>query len=434
MTIDVFLVGGGGGGNNGGIANATGGGGSGYTTTAKNVQITANTEYNIVVGAGGTASNDGGDSTAFEKTAKGGYAATGSANNAKGGNGGSGGGVGAGEGGIDGANAAGKGGTGQGTTTREFRESTGDLYATGGGGSDSSTAEKNGAPNTGDGGSGSRTVNAGEGGSGIVVIRKHKGSTATTIASLTEQNGVSYTNGLDGLSADEISLFSAAISNNSYITNDTSVVYLDNGDIHRKVSVGDQVTLSLNGTDYAFDVIGFNHDTLTDTGAYGEETATGKAGITFQMHDLFGTTYPMNSTSINSGGWKSSAMRTSTMAIMKDYLPDDWEVIIKPVNKASSTGGNSTNGTETVSDSCFLLAEVEIFGSATRSVSGEGNQYAYYKAGNSKVKNKSGSPNIWWMRSHRSGHNGQFCNVSETGKVSANYANDSYGVAFGFCV
>ena len=253
-------------------------------------------------------------------------------------------------------------------------------------------------------------------------------------ASLTAQSGVSYTNGINGLEADVISLFSAAISNNIGITNETSVIYLDNGDIHRKVSVGDQVTLSLNGTNYAFDVIGFNHDDLTTSTAYGEETATGKAGITFQMHDLFATTYPMNSTSQNTGGWKSSAMRISTMATMKSYLPDDWESIIKPVNKASSMGGNSTNGTETVSDSCFLLAEIEIFGSIDNSVSGEGTQYAYYKACNSKVKNKSGSANIWWMRSHRSNHKGQFCNVSETGKVSANYANDSYGVAFGFCV
>ena len=434
MTIDVFLVGGGGGGNNGGIANATGGGGSGYTTTAKNVQITANTEYNIVVGAGGTASNDGGTSTAFEATAKGGYAATGSANNAKGGNGGSGGGVGAGEGGIDGANAAGKGGTGQGTTTREFRESTGDLYATGGGGSDSSTAEKNGAPNTGDGGSGSRTVNAGEGGSGIVVIRKHKGSTVTTTASLTEQSGVSYTNGLDGLSADEISLFSAAISNNSYITNDTSVVYLDNGDIHRKVSIGDQVTLSLNGTNYYFDIIGFNHDTLTDTAAYDEETATGKAGITFQIHDCFATTYKMNSSNTNRGGWKNSSMRTSTMATMKGYLPDDWEAIIKPVNKTSSTGGGSSSGTETVSDSCFLLSEIEIFGSRTNSVSGEGTQYAYYKAGNSAIKNISGTAHLWWERSSKSNNSGQFCRVSTNGKADYYNAGSDIGVAFSFCV
>ena len=252
-------------------------------------------------------------------------------------------------------------------------------------------------------------------------------------ASLTAQSGVSYTNGLNGLEADVISLFSAAISNNSDITNETSVVYLDKGDIHRKVSVGDQVTLSLNGTNYAFDIIGFNHDTLTDPAAYGEETATGKAGITFQMHDCFATTYPMNSSNINSGGWKSSAMRTSTMATMKGYLPDDWEAIIKPVNKASGKGGGSSSGTETVSDSCFLLAEIEVFGSAEYSVSGEGTQYAYYKAGNSKVKNKGSYAQAWWERSPSSGDSNSFCVVS--GGIAADtYASNSRGVAFGFCV
>ena len=254
------------------------------------------------------------------------------------------------------------------------------------------------------------------------------------LASLTAQSGVSYTNGLNGLGADVISMFSAAISNNSDITNETSVVYLDKGDIHRKVSVGDQVTLSLNGTNYAFDVIGFNHDTLTDTAAYGEETATGKAGITFQMHDCFATTYQMNSTDTNSGGWKSSAMRTSTMATMKGYMPDDWEAIIKPVNKASGTGGGSSRGTETVSDSCFLLAEVEIFGSTSYSVSGEGSQYAYYKAGNSKAKNKSGSASYWWERSPISGSNDIFCYVDGTGSASTRFASRSLDVAFGFCV
>ena len=124
----------------------------------------------------------------------------------------------------------------------------------------------------------------------------------------------------------------------------------------------------------------------------------------------------------------------TTMAIMKGYLPDDWDAIIKPVNKASSTGGSSSSGTETVSDNCFLLAEIEIFGSTKQSVSGEGTQYAYYKAGNSKVKNKVGSASIWWERSHRSGKSGYFCSVSSTGNASANYANKSEGVAFAFCV
>ena len=253
-------------------------------------------------------------------------------------------------------------------------------------------------------------------------------------ASLTPKPGVMYTNGLSGLSPAVLSLMSAVISNNSNITYTTPTVYVDYGDIHRKIDVGSQVTIALNGTNYTFDVIGFNHDTLTTSTAYGNTTKTGKAGITFQMHDLFDTTYPMNSTNTNSGGWKSSAMRTSTMETIMGYMPAAWQAAIKPVNKASGTGGGSSSGTETVSDSCFLLAEIEIFGSTTYSVSGEGTQYAYYKAGNSKIKNKSGSANHWWERSPYSGNSNSFCYVGSPGSVSNSGAGFSRGVAFGFCV
>ena len=253
-------------------------------------------------------------------------------------------------------------------------------------------------------------------------------------ASLTAQSGITYTNGISGISAEKMSLYAELISNNTSITNKTSVVYIDDGANHYKVSIGDQVTLSLNGTNYTFDVIGFNHDALTDAHAYGLATKTGKAGITFQMHDLFATYYPMNSDHTNSGGWKNSAMRTSTMATMKSYLPSAWQTVIKPVNKASGTGGGSSSGTETVSDSCFLLAEIEIFGPTTYSVSGEGTQYAYYKAGNSKVKNKGGSAYYWWERSPRSGNSSYFCLVYSGGIAHFSHADSSYGVAFGFCV
>ena len=253
-------------------------------------------------------------------------------------------------------------------------------------------------------------------------------------ASTSAASGVTYTNGLSDLDAATVTLFAEAISNNSGISNTTSAVYVDFGSVHRKISVGDQVALSLNGTSYNFDVIGFNHDTLTTATAYGSSTATGKAGITFQMHDLFATTYVMNSSNTNSGGWKSCAMRTSTMATMKGYLPSAWQSAIKPVNKASGTGGGSSSGTETVSDSCFLLAEIEIFGSTTYSVSGEGTQYAYYKAGNSKVKNKSGSANAWWERSPYSGNSFRFCRVYSDGNANNYSAHLSGGVAFGFCV
>ena len=77
---------------------------------------------------------------------------------------------------------------------------------------------------------------------------------------------------------------------------------------------------------------------------------------------------------------------------------------------------------------------IEIFGSTSYSVSGEGTQYAYYKAGNSKVKNKGGSATSWWERPPRSGSRGYFCGVLTSGSVTFGDATSSRGVAFGFCV
>lgn len=270
-------------------------------------------------------------------------------------------------------------------------------------------------------------------------MRRRKAAGPT--ASVTPTAGVTYINGLSGLEAPEVSFFAQAISNNSGITNETTTVYVDFGSVHRKISVGDQVTLPLNGTNYAFDVIGFNHDELTTPTAYGAVTATGKAGITFQMHDLYMTPFVMNDSQTNVGGWKSSKMRTSTMVTMKGYLPSAWQTAIKPVNKLSGVGGGTSSGTEVVSDNCFLLAEGEIFGSGY-GYGGSGysfddecanvTQYAYYKAGNSKVKNLIFA-SLWWERSPDSGTS-DFCIVDNNGGANYDSANYTIGVAFGFCV
>lgn len=256
-------------------------------------------------------------------------------------------------------------------------------------------------------------------------------------ASPTPQSGVTYTTGLNHLSPDMISYISKCISNNGNITNETTTIYYDDSDYHHSmISVGDQVTIALNGTNYIFDVIGFNHDYLADFSAYGTTTRTNMAGITFQMHDCFATTYKMNSSNTNVGGWKESLMRTSTMPLMKGYMPAEWQAIIKTCRTASGTGGGSTGGQEIVYDDCFLLSEIEIFGYTTNSVSGglEGVQYAYYKAGNSKIKKRSGSSYEWWERSPNSGNSAYFCDVNFTGGATKGQAAASLGVAFAFCV
>lgn len=189
-------------------------------------------------------------------------------------------------------------------------------------------------------------------------------------------------------------------------------------------SVGDKKTINIDGTDYQFQIIGFNHDT---------KTAGGTAGITFQMVDCMNTKAEMNSSGTNSGGWTSCAMRTSTLNSIFSNLPADLKNVIKAVNKLTSAGNQSAT-ISTTSDKLFLLSEVEIFGSAISSKSGEGNQYAYYKAGNSKVKKANGSVSYWWERSPSQNDSTRFCYVNDRGYTNDATADNSFGVSFGFCV
>ncbi len=216
MLVDAFLVGAGGGGAWGSSSlNGNAGGAGGYTITKKQIVLSKNTEYEIVIGSGGLGNNyyqsrstKGGDTTAFGITATGGNSKIPNTKAGSGVSGGSGSGALDCAGGSDGGNGGSAGtytgGAGQGTTTREFGESNGALYAGGGaGGSKKSgnvirggdggggagtyykenTELRDGTENTGGGGGGvngatSATSYGGNGGSGIVIIRKHKEAAA----------------------------------------------------------------------------------------------------------------------------------------------------------------------------------------------------------------------------------------------------------------
>ena len=188
-------------------------------------------------------------------------------------------------------------------------------------------------------------------------------------------------------------------------------------------NVGDTKNITLDGVSYPVQIIGFNHDTLTSGGT---------AGITFQLVDCLNTTYQMNSSNTNSGGWTSCAMR-SRMSEFLGQLDEDLQSVIKLVNKLVSIG-NDTSTIETVSDKLFLLSEVEIFGSTTYSFAGEGSQYDWYKAGNTKVKKVNGSVDAWWERSPASGYTADFCMVDSINNANLSNAIHSRGVSFAFCV
>ena len=187
--------------------------------------------------------------------------------------------------------------------------------------------------------------------------------------------------------------------------------------------VGDSKTMTIDGVNYQFDIVGKNHDTYT---------AGGIAPLTFGLHDCYGTKYPMNSSNTNSTGWDGSKMRTETLPAILAKMPVNIQNGIREVNKLT-TAGNQSSTINTTADKLFTFSEMEVYGSATYSHSGEGKQYDYYKAGNSKVKKVGSTASVWWLRSPRRNSNNSFCAVNTEGSIGSYGASNSNGVCFGFC-
>lgn len=195
------------------------------------------------------------------------------------------------------------------------------------------------------------------------------------------------------------------------------------GTVPETWAVGNQKTMTINGISYQIDIIGKNHDTYT---------AGGTAPLTFQMHDCYGETKNMNSSNTNNGGWTSCAMRSTHLPAILSQMPTEVQNGIREVNKLTSAGNQSAT-INTTADKLFLLSEIEIFGSVSDSMSGEGTQYDYYKTGGSTVKKLNGSASDCWERSPCARNFARFCRVISNGSAGSSNASFARGVAFGFC-
>ena len=214
--------------------------------------------------------------------------------------------------------------------------------------------------------------------------------------------------------------FDAIFSNNSW---ESIIAACQSGNVPNSWVAGDSKTMTIGGTNYQIDIIGKNHDTYT---------AGGTAPLTFQLHNSYAYENQMNSSNTNVGGWMNCAMRHTHLPAILALMPTEVQNGIREVNKLTSAGNQSAT-INTTADKLFLLSEIEIFGSVDYSNSGEGMQYDYYKAGNSKVKILNGYQWDWWERSPDGSDATYFCCVNSYGDASSNDANGPLGVAFGFC-
>lgn len=146
-------------------------------------------------------------------------------------------------------------------------------------------------------------------------------------------------------------------------------------------SVGDTKDVTVNGEALTFEIVGFNHDNLSD--------GSGKAGITFGMKNLMSETKQMNSTDTNNGSYVGSALNDYVSGDFYNGLPAELKNVIKSVRKITGNGGssNSWSGTRTDNFKVWLFSEQEVYGSKSMSVGNEGSKYSIFTGYESRIKN-----------------------------------------------
>ena len=242
----------------------------------------------------------------------------------------------------------------------------------------------------------------------------------------------------------DLATIAQLISNNSNITSDTAEVTVTLNGATKTLGVGD--TASVDGKTVR--ILGFNHDQLTDSNAYGTKTATGKAGISFEYVDFVTSNSQMNASDSNYNGWAAMPLRTTLNGTVYESL--SIKNYIKAVNKEYITTYN-TGAKSTCSDKLWLLSCGEIWdngynGGNTRGYAAatEGSQYKYYKTNlgstsysnstNVTKKPNNSSSYYWWFRSPYYGYSNTFCRVGSGGNCTGSYAYSYYGVAPGFSI
>ena len=268
---------------------------------------------------------------------------------------------------------------------------------------------------------GSKTVSGTAGADGTCTMELSEAGEWSVTSSL---NGNSKTQTvLIGTQTADITLFDSVFANNSW---ETIIAVCRSGDVPDSWAVGNSKNMTIGGAEYQIDIIGKNHDDYAD--------GSGKAPLTFQLHNSYGTAYAMNSTSTNGGGWKECAMRKTHLPTVLALMPAEVQSGIREISKITLSRDISGIPTmDTTSDKLFLLSEIEVFNSIEYSTTGEGSQYAYYGASGSTVKTLNGKATSWWLRSPMSTSDYSFCASSVSGTQTNLRATDERGAAFAFC-
>lgn len=233
-------------------------------------------------------------------------------------------------------------------------------------------------------------------GSTVTVTGKASGSAIITVS---VAEGTNHTAPASKTCTVTANFFNSSFASNTW---EQIIAACQGGSVPDTWVVGDSKTMTIDGADYLVDIIGKSHDTYA---------AGGIAPLTLQLHDCLNTKYAWR------GIWDN---------LLLTKLPKIIQSAVKPVSK--------TMNNESVSPKLFSLTEIEVFGLNKYASYAEGTQYAYYTAGNSKIKTVGGNVSDWQLSSQMQVSSVvNYCAVSESGAPSIHAIGNNSGVAYAFC-
>lgn len=192
------------------------------------------------------------------------------------------------------------------------------------------------------------------------------------------------------------------------------------------LSTGEEVRVDLSGFNTCMNV--GDSDILTDPHLY------------FTFRDCLKTTYQMNSSNTNTGGYASSALAKTVNTTIYNTLPADLRAVMKEARRLD----NNKGGWGWASRKLWLLQETEVFGRNNWSDGFDGggiqlpifaHSYRHIVKGLGKGAAASGSRADWWLASPCASTTTAFC-LASSGGGGASYGNASLsnGVAPGFII
>ena len=167
-------------------------------------------------------------------------------------------------------------------------------------------------------------------------------------------------------------------------------------------------------------------------------------GFVLEFADII-TTYKMNDTITNVGGWPATSTRTFVNNDIYNAIPSEIKNAIIDTTVVSGHGSTSGETNFTSTDKLYLLSTAEVWSQGSSNTISKDTardvtrQLDYYKNLGTSRSNYSGaikkngtSATNWWLRVANSGNTSSFLRVSFSGDWDNIHATNSNGVAPAF--